>query len=90
MMATMREQIEGKQTVLKGNLSKVKGLVREQWGTASNDDLERLAGKKDQLVGEVQANLGDSWVYQKRKWLLSGTAVALFVILTALLLKRSA
>ncbi len=37
---------------------KVKGTVREQWGRLSDDHLERIAGKRDQLVGGIQESYG--------------------------------
>lgn len=30
------------------------GKVREQWGKLTNDDVDRIAGKRDQLVGKIQ------------------------------------
>jgi uncharacterized protein YjbJ (UPF0337 family) len=30
----------------------------EQWGKISDDELDRIAGKRDQLVGRIQENYG--------------------------------
>lgn len=43
---------------IEGNWKKVKGTVREQWGLLSDDHLERIAGKRDQLVGSIQESYG--------------------------------
>jgi uncharacterized protein YjbJ (UPF0337 family) len=45
------DQIEGKWT-------QYKGKARERWGKLTDDDLERIAGKKDQLVGAIQEKYG--------------------------------
>jgi len=43
---------------IEGDWKKVKGTVREQWGRLSDDHLERIAGKRDQLVGSIQQSYG--------------------------------
>lgn len=43
---------------IEGNWKKVKGTVREQWGLLSDDHLERIGGKRDQLVGSIQESYG--------------------------------
>ncbi|MCA9639918.1 MAG: CsbD family protein [Polyangiaceae bacterium] len=57
---------------LKGNWKQLKGKVRSQWGKLTDDDVEQIAGKKDELVGRLQARYGtardeaerevDSWL----------------------------
>src|SRR6267142_2189523 len=37
---------------IKGNWKQLKGKVREKWGKLTDDDLEVIAGKKDQLAGK--------------------------------------
>jgi len=32
--------------------------AREQWGDLTDDDLDRIEGKRDQLVGAVQKRYG--------------------------------
>jgi len=41
-----------------GNWKQFKGKVREQWGDLTDDDMERIAGKRDQLVGIIQERYG--------------------------------
>ncbi|MES3034336.1 MAG: CsbD family protein [Gemmatimonadota bacterium] len=41
-----------------GNWKNAKGKVREQWGELTDDDLDVIAGKRDQLVGKIQARYG--------------------------------
>jgi uncharacterized protein YjbJ (UPF0337 family) len=43
---------------LEGNWKQFKGKVKEQWGKLTNDDLEVIAGKRDQLVGKLQERYG--------------------------------
>jgi uncharacterized protein YjbJ (UPF0337 family) len=43
---------------IKGNWKQFKGKVREKWGKLTDDDLEVIAGKKDQLVGMLQERYG--------------------------------
>jgi len=64
------------QNVVSGRLTQAKGIVLEQLGNISNDERMRLAGRKDQLAGKLQANYGDKWLVRNRGWLLISTAVA--------------
>lgn len=43
---------------IEGNWKKVRGTVREQWELLSDDHLEQIAGKRDQLVGSIQDSYG--------------------------------
>ena len=42
---------------VKGNWSQ-KGEVKQQWGKLTDDDLTRIEGKRDELVGRVQERYG--------------------------------
>jgi len=35
-----------------------KGKFREKWGKLTDDDLEVIAGKRDQLIGRIQERYG--------------------------------
>ena len=41
-----------------GNWKQIKGKVREQWGKLTDDDLDVIAGKRDQLLGRIQQRHG--------------------------------
>ena len=43
---------------VEGNWKQFKGKTREKWGELTDSDLERIAGKKDQLVGCIQERYG--------------------------------
>jgi len=43
---------------VEGNWKQFKGKVKEQWGRLTDDQLDVIAGKRDQLIGEVQEAYG--------------------------------
>lgn len=43
---------------LKGNWKQFKGKVRRQWGKLTDDDLDRIAGNRDILIGRIQERYG--------------------------------
>ena len=43
---------------IEGNWKQFKGNAREQWGRLTEDDLDVVAGKRDQLVGRIQEAYG--------------------------------
>lgn len=45
---------------IEGNWKQFKGKAKEQWGKLSDDQLDVIAGKRDQLVGKVQESYGIS------------------------------
>jgi len=45
------------QTV-EGNWSEMKGKIKEAWGNLTDDELDVIAGKRDQLVGFIQKSYG--------------------------------
>ena len=42
----------------KGNWTQMKGKVKEQWGKLTDDDLTKISGQRDQLVGRLQERYG--------------------------------
>ncbi|CAM5774741.1 CsbD family protein [Labrys miyagiensis] len=62
---------------VEGNWKQVKGMVKEQWGKLTDDDLDIVQGKQDQLEGKIQERYGiakdkaksevESW-YSRQKW----------------------
>lgn len=45
------DQVQGKWT-------EYRGKAREKWGKLTNDDLDVIAGKRDQFVGRLQERYG--------------------------------
>ncbi len=43
---------------IKGNWKELKGTLRQKWGKLTDDDLEQVAGRKDVLIGRLQARYG--------------------------------
>ncbi|HXZ81516.1 MAG TPA: CsbD family protein [Terriglobales bacterium] len=43
---------------MEGKWKQMKGAVKEKWGKLTNDDLDVIAGKKDQLIGKIQERYG--------------------------------
>ena len=43
---------------VEGNWKQLKGKVKEQWGKLTDDDLDVIAGKRDQMVGRMQERYG--------------------------------
>jgi uncharacterized protein YjbJ (UPF0337 family) len=52
-----RRNTMNKDTV-EGNWLQFKGKVKEQWGKLTDDDLDVIAGKRDQLLGKIQERHG--------------------------------
>ena len=44
----------------KGRWTQTKGAVKEQWAKLTDDDLLAIEGRRDQLVGKIQARYGIS------------------------------
>ena len=45
------DQVEGK-------WKQAGGKVKEKWGKVTDDDLQVIAGKRDQLIGKIQERYG--------------------------------
>ena len=43
---------------IEGNWKTFKGQVQQQWGKLTNDDLDVISGKRDELVGRIQNTYG--------------------------------
>jgi uncharacterized protein YjbJ (UPF0337 family) len=42
----------------KGDWKQFKGKVKEQWGKLTDDELDRVEGRRDQLAGAIQKRYG--------------------------------
>lgn len=64
------------QDTLRGQWTQLKGAVREQWGKLTNDDVDQIQGRAEQLVGKLEERYGirrdeaqrqvDSWEPARR------------------------
>jgi uncharacterized protein YjbJ (UPF0337 family) len=62
---------------VQGNWKQLKGKVKENWGKLTDDDLDVIAGQRDQLEGKIQQRYGyskdqvrrdvDDW-YSSQRW----------------------
>jgi len=43
---------------IEGNWKQVAGHAKEQWGKLTNDDIDVVAGRRDQLAGKIQERYG--------------------------------
>ena len=50
--------VRNKQMQFEGTWKQIRGRVRERWGELTEDDLDVIAGKRDQLVGKLQEAYG--------------------------------
>jgi uncharacterized protein YjbJ (UPF0337 family) len=54
---TVEEDVMNKD-VMQGKWREMKGKVKEQWGKLTDDDLDKIEGKSDQLLGLIQQRYG--------------------------------
>jgi uncharacterized protein YjbJ (UPF0337 family) len=40
--------------IIKGRWKQIKGSIKQQWGQLTDDDLTRLEGDRDYLLGKIQ------------------------------------
>jgi uncharacterized protein YjbJ (UPF0337 family) len=57
-IASHRKEYAMNEDTAKGNWNQIKGKVKEQWGRLTDDDLDVVAGKRDQLCGRIQERHG--------------------------------
>ena len=43
---------------IEGNWKQAKGKIKEKWGDLTDDDLDKIAGRRDQLEGKIQERYG--------------------------------
>jgi len=43
---------------IEGNWKQAKGQAQQKWGKLTNDDLDVVEGKREELVGKVQERYG--------------------------------
>lgn len=45
---------------LKGDWNKTKGKLKQKWGQLTDDDLNYVEGKEDELIGRIQRKTGET------------------------------
>ena len=56
---------------IEGSWKQMRGKAREKWGKLTDNDLQQVAGKRDQLVGKIQERYGmarDEAQKQAEEW----------------------
>jgi uncharacterized protein YjbJ (UPF0337 family) len=43
-----------------GNWKQFKGKMKDKWGKLTDDDMQVIEGKRDQLVGKIQERYGST------------------------------
>lgn len=43
---------------IEGNWKQFKGLARQQWGKLTDDDLDLVEGRREELAGKIQERYG--------------------------------
>jgi uncharacterized protein YjbJ (UPF0337 family) len=46
--------------ILKGKWKQFRGSVKQRWGELTDDELDQIDGRRDQLVGKLQEKYGYS------------------------------
>lgn len=67
---------------IEGNWKQVKGQAQQQWGKLTDDDLQVVAGHRDQMAGKIQERYGiakDDAEKQLKAW-QDGATEAWFVV----------
>lgn len=57
--------------ILRGQWTQLKGKVRGKWGKLTNDDLDQIQGRAQQLIGRIQERYGiarDEAERQVKEW----------------------
>lgn len=44
--------------IAEGKWKQLKGKVQQAWGDLTNDDLDKMSGSREELVGKVQERYG--------------------------------
>ncbi|CAM5214924.1 CsbD family protein [Oligella ureolytica] len=57
--------------IIKGNWKEIKGKAKQQWGKLTDDDLQQIDGKREELIGKIQKQYGyerDRAEDEVKKW----------------------
>jgi uncharacterized protein YjbJ (UPF0337 family) len=53
--------------VLRGKWTQLKGEIKSQWGKLTDDDLDRIEGDSEKLIGKIQERYGYARDQAKRE-----------------------
>lgn len=51
---------EATKDIWRGRWKQLRGKIQETWGGLTGDELDQLAGKRDQLVGRIEEKTGQA------------------------------
>ena len=46
--------------ILKGQWKQLRGQIKQWWGVLTDDDLDKINGRREQLIGKLQEKYGFS------------------------------
>lgn len=44
--------------IIQGKWKQIKGQAKQKWGELTDDELDQIDGKRDELVGKIQKHYG--------------------------------
>jgi uncharacterized protein YjbJ (UPF0337 family) len=57
--------------IIEGKWKQMRGQAKQKWGKLTDDDLDQIGGKRDQLIGKLQERFGyerDRAEREVREW----------------------
>ena len=63
--------------IFMGKWNQVKGKVKQRWGQLTDDDLSRISGRRDEIIGLIQERMAVSAVIQEARITSGGRRVNL-------------
>jgi uncharacterized protein YjbJ (UPF0337 family) len=58
MKEKLQEHID--ENVLEGKWNQIKGQIKQQWGELTDDDIDRIRGNREEMIGILQEKYGKS------------------------------
>lgn len=55
------------ENVLKGKWNQIKGKIKQQWGDLTDDDIDRIRGNRDEMIGVLQEKYGKTQAEAERE-----------------------
>ena len=54
--------------IAEGNWKQLKGKIRENWGKLTDDDVDKIAGRRDHFIGKIQERYGVNKDEAEKEW----------------------